>query len=216
MEDFSQFQPLMNELVVGCYSTLAERYDEQLERCSYRSPEVVATVLLGLQRGGERYLDLGAGTGLVGAAARRLGVTGELVAADLSPQMLERIDRTTYNEVVCVDACASLPFEAESFDAVVFAGLMEYIGTPADLFGEVQRVLKPRGHAVFTFVPTLEGSVRSFDVGHLALAHHPDAVANALEQQGLRPLLRKEYPAYSNRGEWVHHQVVLAGRDRAE
>src|SRR5215510_2631716 len=67
---------------------LAPHYERHLvEDCRYRSPDVVAEALRELGASG-LWLDIGAGTGLVGKATLRAGLAVELVALDVSPAML--------------------------------------------------------------------------------------------------------------------------------
>ena len=70
----------------------------------------------------ERALEIGAGTGYFTLNLLGGGVIGEAVATDISPGMLERLERSRRSWVSSVEtaACeaAELPFEDDSFDLV--------------------------------------------------------------------------------------------------
>jgi SAM-dependent methyltransferase len=158
------------------YDGLAAWYQEyvageRLHEVAHRS----ALELLGMGDGS--CLDLGCGTGfgipaLVAAGWRVVGV-------DLSADQLafaEGVDA----ELVRADASA-LPFEENSFDAVVSVLTHTDFDHPATVFSEVHRVLRPGGR--FVYVGT-----------------HPCFVAPSVERAGLlTPVL---HPGYRVRGWW--------------
>src|SRR5215217_1606018 len=69
-----------------------------------------------------RALEIGAGTGYFTLNLLRAGVIGEAVATDISPGMLETLERSAAELGLPVEteACeaAALPFEDDSFDLV--------------------------------------------------------------------------------------------------
>lgn len=97
---------------------------------------------------GHRVLDLAAGTGdLALGARRRTGGEGTVVAADLTPEMMEvGRERPGAREVTWVRADAlELPFGGASFDRVVVGyGLRNFADLPASL-REIRRCLVPGG-----------------------------------------------------------------------
>lgn len=108
-----------------------------------------------------RVLDLGCGTGEL---ARHLAATGlRVVGSDISAEMLARAapadrDRTVA-WVQLEPAWQLLPFTAASFDVVVAASVLEYVRSPADVFGEAAKLLRPGG-AMLCTVPDLAHPVR--------------------------------------------------------
>jgi malonyl-CoA O-methyltransferase len=110
-------------------------------------------------------LDLGAGTGRVAAELKRRYRGSMVIALDLAPGMLreaarhQRVFRRF--ERVCGDA-ARLPLASASVD-IVFSNLMlQWCDPLADAVAEVRRVLKPKGHFVFsTFGPDTLQELRS-------------------------------------------------------
>jgi ubiquinone/menaquinone biosynthesis C-methylase UbiE len=97
---------------------------------------------------GSRLLDVATGPGYVAAMAAERGA--EVVGVDFSESMIEYArNRVPGVEFVRGDATA-LPFEDESFDAVVAAFLLLHLGTPERAVGEAARVLRPGGRAAFS------------------------------------------------------------------
>lgn len=106
-------------------------------------------------------LDLGCGTGEL---SRHLGAVGlRVTGCDISPQMLEQAatgDDGRVVDWVCLDPeWRMLPFEPDSFDAVVAASVLEYVDSPAAVLAECARVLRPGGVMLCT-VPDLAHPVR--------------------------------------------------------
>lgn len=97
---------------------------------------------------GARVLELACGTGVVTRAlAARLSAGSQIIATDISPDMLavaQRLKPTSGPSVTFQQADAlDLPFENNAFDAVICQfGLMLFPDTPQGL-REAGRVLKP-------------------------------------------------------------------------
>jgi SAM-dependent methyltransferase len=92
-------------------------------------------------------LDLGCGTGEL---ARHLAATGlRVTGCDISANMVGRAaaaDTANAAEWIQLDPdWQTLPFTAASFDAVVAASVLEYVGSPAAVLRECARVLRPGG-----------------------------------------------------------------------
>jgi ubiquinone/menaquinone biosynthesis C-methylase UbiE len=112
-------------------------------------------------RGGDRVLDVAAGTGdQTILAAQRVGPTGSVVAVDLSPHMLKIADEAIRNvglenvETRVMNA-EKLDFDADSFDAVICRmGLMVF-PDPVKASMGMHRVVK-RGRKVVALVPSTE------------------------------------------------------------
>ena len=113
---------------------------------------------------GRTVLDLGCRSGAVTAHF----LTGnEVTGVDVDPTALER---AAERGIVPVRANAEepLPFEDDSFDAVVAGELLEHVRDPADVVAEVSRVLRPGG----TFVGSVPNAFR-FQSRLLFLAGRP-------------------------------------------
>jgi len=195
------------------YDELAPDYDRHLrDECDYRSPEHVAAELARLGASG-RWLDLGAGTGLVGEALVDRGVDLCLVAIDVSAAMLAKIVCPLYAERYHADVLRHLPVERHSCDGVVAAGLMEYIIDPARFVRQVARVVASGGWFVFTFCPNNSGCVEPFDEETDLHCHDGELVERCLEDAGFRIDGREEFPAYVNGDQgWIDHRMLIARR----
>jgi SAM-dependent methyltransferase len=95
---------------------------------------------------GERYLEVGTGTGSDAlACAQRFGVT--VVGADSSTTMIEEARRRGLREAVVADAHA-LPFESASFDGAWADRTFQHLADPVAALAEMVRVVKPGGGIV--------------------------------------------------------------------
>ncbi len=128
--------------------------DEPIEDASRRTVAMMAEKLSGLPAGA-RILDIGAGYG--GSArylAREHGY--HVTALNLSEVENERDRRMNREQglddkIDVVDGdFENLPFEDASFDAVWSQDAILHSGNRARVFAEVDRVLRPGGHFVFT------------------------------------------------------------------
>lgn len=195
------------------YDAIAHDYDRHLkDDCGYRSPERVASAVADLASEG-RWLDLGAGTGLVGEALHGLGATPEMVAIDVSAAMLERIECPLYVERHQADVLSALPFAAGTFHGAVAAGLMEYILDVRGLMERVAQALAPGGWFVFTFCPNSRPGVEAFDEETDLHCHDARLVKRCLVSSGFAVRNQADFRAYVN-GEqgWIRHRMLVAQR----
>lgn len=123
---------------------------------------------------GMRVLDIGAGTGLVSEAALGVvGPTGHVIAADLSPAMVEKARgrlAKARNASVVVENGQALSFSDGCFDAVVCGFGLMFFPDPLRGLTEFRRVLRPGGRAAVSVNTVPE---RSFNTRiNLAIARH--------------------------------------------
>jgi SAM-dependent methyltransferase len=99
-----------------------------------------------------RVLDVGCGAGHLGRLLRERGheVTGVELVPDQAEEARGRLDR-----VVTADVETGLPFEAGSFDAVIFADLLEHLVDPWRVVREAANLLAPGG-VVVASVPNVQ------------------------------------------------------------
>lgn len=106
-----------------------------------------AVAELGL-RAGDRVLDAGCGTGRALPPLRAaVGASGVVLGADLTPAMLReavRAGRDRDGQLLLTDV-AALPLRSRSLDAVLGAGLISHLGSPAEDLRELARVVRPGG-----------------------------------------------------------------------
>ena len=112
-----------------------------------------------------RILDVGVGTGANLPVLESLNV-GRIVGCDMSTTALAysaSISRTT---LIRTDACR-LPFQSDSFDALVAMDVIEHLDADVTALQEFARVLKPGGHLIAT-VPAFPALWGPQDI----VAHH--------------------------------------------
>jgi ubiquinone/menaquinone biosynthesis C-methylase UbiE len=114
-----------------------------------------------LERGWERALEIGAGTGYFSLNLLQAGVIRQAICTDISPGMLatlranaERLGREV--ETVATGA-EELPFADASFDLVLGHAILHHIPDLPKAFAEFHRVLKPGGTVVFAGEPSRYG-----------------------------------------------------------
>ncbi len=200
------------DYVRSLFDDYAPRFDHALvERLGYDAPERLAASL-GLfgERRFAHALDLGCGTGLMGAAVRAR--VDRLTGFDLSDGMLKRAaGRRVYDRLAAGDVVALMAAEPENgFDLVLAADLMPYVGALAPLFAAVARVLAPGGAFAFS-AERHDGA--GFVLGEaLRYRHAPSLIAEAAEAAGLAVLAVEPVSLRRERGVPVPGLIALAAR----
>jgi predicted TPR repeat methyltransferase len=134
--------------VAATYDGYAPRFEAHLVGdLGYRGPALLREAL-GDERA-TRALDLGCGTGLVGAEVRDLVDT--LDGVDLSAGMIaEAQKRGIYHSLRIGDLRAYLEADGEPYDLIVSADVLIYFGDLAPVLAAAARRLAPRGRFAFT------------------------------------------------------------------
>jgi predicted TPR repeat methyltransferase len=137
------------------FDDFAPRFDEtMLETLGYRGHlhlRTLATRVLPRLSPPLRILDLGVGTGLVGGAFRDLAAGGRLDGIDVAPRMIEAARaRGIYDDLILGDLETVLHGRGPSYDLIVSADTMVYIGDLARAFSGVAKRLVPAGFYLFT------------------------------------------------------------------
>lgn len=133
--------------VTRTFDAYAARFDAHLvEHLGYQGPALLA-LALGERRFG-RALDLGCGTGLVGAALRDR--CQHLTGVDASPQMLARAHARGYDALIAADVVAYLAAGGPSFDLITAGDVLGYLGALEPLFAALVPRLAPGGVFAFT------------------------------------------------------------------
>lgn len=127
------------------YRDWAKTYDESFARgMDYVLPLRVAEAFCA-SGGTGPMLDLGAGTGLCGAALRALGVD-RVDACDLSREMLDMAaDKGIYDRLFTGDMLARLPVEDGAYGGVTCCGTFTHGHVGPEVLAEVLRVVAPGG-----------------------------------------------------------------------
>ncbi len=114
-----------------------------------------------LDRGYDRSLEIGAGTGYFSLNLLQAGVVSEATCTDISPGMVATLARNAQRlglQVKTARADAeSLPFADESFDLVLGHAVLHHLPNLRRAFAEFHRVLRPGGRIVFAGEPSRLG-----------------------------------------------------------
>ena len=131
--------------VAGGWEKWDRFFDEQMAFLNHR---LVADARL---RSGLRVLDLGSGTGYPALlAAQTVGSGGTVIGIDLAEQTLDAATRKAAslglsNVAFRTGDVTTLPFEADSFDAVTSRFCLMFLPEIPKAAAEIARVLKPGG-----------------------------------------------------------------------
>jgi predicted TPR repeat methyltransferase len=176
--------------VARLFDNYAWRFDKHLiKNLGYRAPALIADALNAVApgRGFASSLDLGCGTGLMGMALRER--VDRLAGVDLSAAMIAKArERGLYDRLMVGDAAAMLGCEPPgSFDLIVAADALVYIGDLAPLFGAAASALTADGLFACS-VETGEGDGFKLEPT-MRFAHSPRYVEATAREAGFRPLL---------------------------
>ena len=145
-----------------------------------------------------RVLDLGCGGGHV--SYRAAPHVREVVACDLTPDMLAQVERTArergLNNIVARQASAErLPFEDASFDFVLCRFTVHHWHNMEAGLREARRVLKNAGRAVFADVVAPSHPLLDTHLQALELLRDPSHVRNYSVAEWIAALARSGFSA---------------------
>jgi predicted TPR repeat methyltransferase len=124
-------------------------------------------------------LDLGCGTGLAGAVFRPLAA--RLDGVDLSPAMIEKARaRNIYEHLAVQDLTSTLGAEGPSYDLILAADTLVYLGDLKAVFEAAHARLAPDGYFLFT-VEKAEGE--GFELGPKRRWRHSENYLRQLAQE---------------------------------
>jgi SAM-dependent methyltransferase len=123
---------------------------------------------------GPEVLDAGAGQGSLSTKLVELGF--EVTSSDASPAAVAVLENRLSSPVVRADV-SSLPFDEESFDAVILGEVLEHVEDDRGALAEVARVLRPGGVLALS-VPANPKLFGSSDVwaGHVRRYRRPELI----------------------------------------
>lgn len=130
-------------------SWLAAEWLDRPEREEEEQPEHMLDILR--IREGETVADVGAGSGFhAERLSRRVGPSGEVLATDLQPEMLARIDKrvaakglTNVRTIRATEDEARLP--ERGVDLVLMVDVYHELGKPLETLAQVRAALRPGG-----------------------------------------------------------------------
>ena len=200
--------------VEALFDDYAARFDEALVgRLGYRATlELGAALARVVDRGNGRaglVLDLGCGTGLMGAELRSRA--DRLIGVDLSAAMLAEARRKAiYDGLEQADLLEFLASLSERADLVMASDVLNYTGPLPPVLAAVARVLRPGGHFGFT-LETHDGPDAMRLGESLRFSHQPEAARLALGAAGFDIVEDVATVLRQDRGQPVAG-LVLVGR----
>ena len=141
------------------FDEFSTHYDETMvQKLGYRAHlhlRNLADRILPADGGPWRMLDLGCGTGLVGEAFKDLARDGRLDGIDLAPRMIEASRaRGIYTDLILGDLETFLAEPGRSYNLILAADTMIYLGDLAPTFSGVASRLDPGGFYIFAVEST--------------------------------------------------------------
>ena len=115
-----------------------------------RNFENIYTLLKELKRGAY-ILNVGAGTGPIEYfLSRENKIYKNFISSDISKNGILNIRHLNLNDNLLICDATTLPFRNDSFDAILFSGVLHHIPKKRfyKVFYEVQRVIKPNGFVI--------------------------------------------------------------------
>jgi ubiquinone/menaquinone biosynthesis C-methylase UbiE len=157
-----------------------------------------------IDRGYQRSLEIGAGTGYFSLNLMQAGVVQEATCTDISPGMMSTLAGNAARlglKVKTARADAeSLPFADQSFDLVLGHAVLHHLPDLERAFAEFHRVLRPGGRLVFAGEPSRFGD---------RLARIPKRSAHSLSPLWRRLIRARSASAVADPGAADHHDHAL-------
>lgn len=168
--------------VKALFDGYASRYDDHMtQQMGYVVHRLLADKLKTLMRPPAVVLDLGCGTGLVGAELEGF----ELIGLDLSQPMLDAAKKRGYQTLVQGELLDYLQqANTASVDAITAADTMIYFGPLEQFFALAKRVLKLGGWLVFNSESAPNPTDGFRQTPHGRYEHHPDYLKRMAENAG--------------------------------
>lgn len=201
--------------VATLFDQHAEDFDAILvDQLSYRTPQDIAAALAGMGPF-PTMLDLGCGTGLCAVALE--GVTETRTGVDLAEAMLgEADDRDLYDALFVGDAEGFLEAaqeEGESWDLIVAADVLPYLGPVETLFADVAACLNPGGVFAFSTENLVVEAAAGWGVGpKIRYGHGEPYLRGTLSAAGMSVVSITPIVVRTDDGAPVEGQLFVAQR----
>jgi len=190
------------EKVKALFDRFASTFDVTLWRnLEYRVPQQVAGILL--QAHPDRkfnLLDLGCGTGLVGACLGR--IDGFIIGVDLSEEMIRKAALHNvyerFHNVNVLDALRETP--KDHYEAITCCDVLVYVGDLSEVVPNALRILKPGGHFIFSCEAATEDEEDMVLRPTSRFAHKASAVQRLCEETGFESVEIEHLPQLRTEG----------------
>ncbi|MFM9857904.1 methyltransferase domain-containing protein [Pseudoxanthobacter sp. M-2] len=171
--------------VAALFDQYAPDFEAALvDRLGYAAPPALAALVAETGRTFADAVDLGCGTGLMGAAVRTS--VGRLDGIDLSAAMLEQAAaKGLYDDLTVGDVGTVLAARPGRYELALAADVLCYLGDLAPVLGAVARSLAPGGLFAFTIETLAEDAGEDWLLRpSLRYAHRPSGVVEAARRAG--------------------------------
>ncbi len=201
--------------VRALYDQYAPKFEVSLvEALGYRGPEMIRDVLLAEGRSQfARVMDLGCGTGLLGAVMRPHA--GWLEGCDLSPEMLKRAAEKGVYDALSEANIATLQAAQGGYDLVTAADVFIYIGALERVVGWAAASLVPGGVLAFSVEELAEGLGEFRLMPSCRFAHSAGYLTRLLGEAGFATPRVVSTQLRQDRGTPVPALIVTAVRAEA-
>jgi len=146
------------------FDQFADHFDASLERLQYAAPVLISDALANAippNNHGFDVLDIGCGTGLMGALLRP--GSRRLTGVDLSRRMLEKAQaRRVYDELHEAELVAFLRAHPAAYDVITCVDTFVYFGALEQALAASAAALRPGGFLAFTLEAEPEGSTERY------------------------------------------------------
>lgn len=195
--------------VAKLFDDYADQFDQHLTLgLGYRVPEIFAEMLADRPSLGT-LLDLGCGTGLVGAALQHK--TTAMDGIDIAAQMtLKAQARNIYRHLGTgdtVDMLTTDPALSGPYDIVTAGDVFVYVGPLEATFAAVARVIAPSGLFAFTVESATGTDVTLRSSGRFS--HPPAYIAALATQHGFDILVQRDTPLRQERNQPIPGTLYL-------
>ncbi|MEM6661160.1 MAG: methyltransferase [Pseudomonadota bacterium] len=205
--------------VATLFDQNAETFDETLvDKLGYAVPMLVRERVAALELGPwSRHLDLGCGTGLMGASVTDL--TEHQTGVDLSENILqEAAERDCYDDLYLGDAVSFLqegPMDDGPWDLITATDVLPYIGALRPFFDGLGRALATGGTVILSTETKAAAAFDGADWGRgsgYRYAHNPDYLSRLFAEHGYIQQEASAIVVRMDDGEPVPGQLIIAER----
>lgn len=142
---------------------MVKAYDDEAEATGWYGPEAAFGLTYTYVQPGQSILDIGIGTGLGSALFLKAGL--EVYGMDISREMLDACRSKGFTNLKLHDLEAvPYPYDTESMDHAVCAGVLNFFSDLSPVFEETTRILRKGGLFVFVVGDRTEDEKHEFVV----------------------------------------------------
>lgn len=197
-----------SDYVTNLFNFYAPKFEEHLvDILQYQTPQKLKEFLWEETetRTFAHILDLGCGTGLMGAIMHQH--CEHLFGVDLSPLMIEKAEKKqVYTQLFQEDLFSISTLNIPSVDLIIAADVLVYIGDLAPLFKISAHKITQGGYLLFSVEECAEG----FSLGSEARFSHSLSHIQSALPSSMTIIATKRAPLRKNNDEWVEGLLVLA------